>query len=410
MRWLIGIIAIVLIFVVTGAGLYYLAKDYPYKKYSGWISGTSKDRYYSIEGHKKLLLTPSELEEIPPYQEDYTQLWKEFPLRNCVIPLPTRHPMYMTLPIVEANGKTGMPQFGIILQNPAGREVIRIYTLPNRLYQDYSQGQELFKLPFVRNRILNKNLDELWKDIFSYKIEVKKKPLDQMIYDLYLLHVRSKFLPKDTLRYGLIKDGKQAMVELVSPDKDYKVELVLTQESGSIFSYIIRTEVNKPESMKLRAKFLHNISFTSVDESIGRLLYTEFKQLNYARQVDSEGMQYLFSAWSQNPEGLELLKEMINYLERGAHNKKPLKVFYTYSFKRYGKTFSSRKNVDEQDDPNLSLQRKIEIEEKENRARAEAFNNRPAEVQELTPDEKMNLYLKKAKERKPEETDDIRVH
>lgn len=410
MRWLIGIFLLIFVLAALGLGAFYFAKDYPYQKYSGWVNGKTQDRYFSIEGFKPLYLKPSNLEEIPPYKEDYIQLWKEFPLRNSVIPLPTRHPLFMTLPIVEANGSKGMPQFGMILQGPDSREVIRIYALPNRLYQDYSQGQDIFKLPYVRNRILKKNLDEIWKDIFSYRIEPKEKAIDEMIYDLYILHIRSKFLPKETLRYGLIKDGKQAMVELTSGDKDYKTELVLTQESGSIFSYILKTEINSPESMRLRAKFLHSIKFAPVDESIGRLLYTEFKQLNYARQVDSEGMQYLFSAWSQNPESLELLKEMINYLERGPNNKKQLKVFYTYSFKRYGKTFSSNKNVDEQDDPNLSLQRKIEIEEKENREAAEAFNNRPPEVQELTPDEKMNMYLKKAKEKKPAETDDIRVH
>jgi hypothetical protein len=74
------------------------------------------------------------------------------------------------------------------------------------------------------------------------------------------------------------------------------VELVLTQDSGSIFSYIIKTEKENLESRKIRAKFLETITFSPVDEDIGRLLYTEFKQLNYARQIDQEGMLYLFSA------------------------------------------------------------------------------------------------------------------
>ncbi len=84
--------------------------------------------------------------------------------------MPTRHPLFQTVPIIEMNGKAATPNFGIILQDPTGREISRVYTLPNRLYQDHSQGQELFKLPYVRNRLLNKNLDQVWKDIFSYKI------------------------------------------------------------------------------------------------------------------------------------------------------------------------------------------------------------------------------------------------
>jgi hypothetical protein len=318
--------------------------------------------------------------------------------------------MFQTVPIIEMTSKNATPHFGIILQDPSGREISRVYTLPNRLYQDHSQGQELFKLPYVRNRILDKKLDEVWRDVFSYKVDIKDKPIDEMIYDLYIVHLRSKLLPKETVRYGLIKDGKQALIELLSADKDYMVELVMTMESGSIFSYILKTERNRQESVKLRAKFLESITFSPVDEANGRFLYTEFKQLNYARQVDQEGMLYLFAAWSQNPDSLELLKEMIYYLERGQNTKKQLKTLYTYSFKRYGKTYTTRQDVDEQDNPEIILQRKIELEEKENRKNAEANSNRPTVEPELTSEEKMNMNLKKVKKEAPKEAGDMTVH
>ncbi|MBA2403416.1 MAG: hypothetical protein H0V66_01485 [Bdellovibrionales bacterium] len=391
-------------------GTYLYIVDFPYYKYSHWINGTTRDRYFEIKNFRDIYLNPTGLEAIPSYQEDYVQLWKEFPLRNSLVPMPTRHPMFQTVPIIEMQGKSGTPLFGIILQDPSGREISRVYTLPNKLYQDHSQGQELFKLPYVRNRILNKGLDEVWKDIFSYKIEVKDKPVDEMIYDLYIVHLRSKMLPKETVRYGLIKGGKQALIELVSNDKDYSVELIMTMDSGSIFSYILKTEKNRAESVKLRAKFLASVTFSPVDEAISKFLYTEFKQLNYARQVDQEGMLYLFAAWSQNPENVELLKEMIYYLERGQNTKKQLKTLYTYSFKRYKKTYTTRKDVDEQDNPEIILQRKIEIEEIENKKSAEAATIKGAEAPELTPDEKMNIYLKKAKREKTKETEDMIVH
>ena len=168
--------------------------------------------------------------------------------------------------------------------------------------------------------------------------------------------------------------------------------------------------MNKEESLKLRSKLLDSISFSPVDEAIGRLLYTEFKQLNYARQVDQEGMLYLFAAWSQNPDNVELLKEMITYLERGQNTKQQLKTLYTYSFKRYGKTYTTRRDVDEQDNPELVLQRKIEIEQKDKQKAVEAIQMKAPEAPDLTPDEKMNLYLKKAKEEKAKETTDMTVH
>ena len=391
-------------------GGYLYVVDFPYYKYSRWINGTSKDRYYEIPEFRAIYLNSPALDEIPPYQEDYVQLWKEFPLRNSLIPMPTRHPMFQTVPIVETNGKNGTPHFGIILEDPKGRELSRVYTLPNRLYQDHGQGQELFKLPYVRNRILNKKLDIIWKDIFSFKIDVKDKSVDEMIYDLYIVHLRSKILPKETVRYGLIKDGKQALIELTSKDKDYKVELIMTMDSGSIFSYVLKTEINSSESVKLRSKFLETITFSPIDDTIGRFLYTEFKQLNFARQIDQEGMLYLFAAWSQNPDSVELLKEMIFYLERGQNTKKQLKAFHNYSFKRYRKTYTTRNDVDSQDNPEIILQRNIELEERQNKKNADVLSNQRPEMPELTSDEKMKLNLKKVKKEKAKEAEDMTIH
>ena len=398
------------IFVTLVVGAYLYIVDFPYYKYSKWVVGKGNDHYFEITEFRDIYLNPPALDPIPSYKEDYVQLWKEFPLRNSLVPMPTRHPMFQTVPIIEMNGKTGTPQFGMIIQDPSGREISRFYTLPNRLYKDQSQGQEIFKLPYVRNRILKKNLNDVWRDIFSYKIDIKNKPIDEMIYDLYVVHLRSQILPKKTVRYGLIKQGKQALIELLSNDKDYIVELVLTMDSGSIFSYILKTEKTKPESIKLRAKFLEAIAFSPVDDANSRFLYTEFKQLNYARQIDQEGMLYLFSAWSQNPDNLELLKEMINYLERGQNTKKQLKSLYTYSFKRYGKTYTTRKDVDEQDNPEIILQKKIEIENLEARRKAEENSNRPQEILELSLEEKMKVNLKKVKQDKSKESEEMLVH
>ena len=407
MRWLLGFILLLMGFLYGG---YHYLLGVPYSKYSQWINGKGYDRYYAIQNYRTILLGPVEIENIPPYQEDYVQLWKEFPLGHTMIPMPTRHPLFQSIPIIELSSKTTEPNLGIAFSDPGGREISRLYNLPKRLYQDHSQGQELFKLPYFRNRIRRNSLDQIWKDIFSYKIEVKEKPIDDMIYDLYILHLRSKILPQETIKYGLVKEGKLAMIEMLSNDKDYMVELVMIQSGGTILSYALKTENKRPESLKLRAKFLNTISFGARDEAIGRLLYTEFKQLNYARQVDQEGMLYLFAAWSQNTENQELMKEMIYYLERGQNSKKQLSTLYKYSFKKYGKTFTTRKDLDEQDDPELTLQRNIELEEKDNYKKAQESQLKVPESPALTPDEKMNIYLKKAKEQKAKEAEEMTVH
>jgi hypothetical protein len=407
MRWFVVVILVVLSVAVGGG--YLLLQGLPYKLYSRWITGQGGNRYYVIDGFRKEWLRPVALAEVPPYAEDYGQLWKEFSLVNIRMPLPVRHPLFQTVPYLASDGPKSRPRLGIILLNPAGRELSRVYTLPFTLLKDHTLGQELFKLPYVRNRILKLAPAALWKDIFSRAIEVRPKPIDEMIYDLYLMHLRAKILPRTTVRYGLLKD-ERAIVELHSENRDYRNELVLTNHGGTVFSYLLRTELNNDESLKLRAKFLDSISFAPVDEAMAKFLYTEFKQLNFARQVDQEGMLYLFAAWSQDPENTDLFRELIFYLERGRKNAAQLRPLYAFGVRHYGKTFTATPVAGGGDDPEIALQRKIELEKIEAANRAERIKDAPAPRPELSPDEKMNLYLKRAKEAGPAASDEMKVY
>ena len=406
MRWILASLVLIAVALI---GAVQWVRGYPGRSYSQWMNGGGWNSYFEMSNYRQLYLTPQPLQEIPSYQEDYVQLWRAFPIRNSQVPLPTRHPLFQTVPIIELKGKNTQPQLGMAILSSTGRVLSRIFTLPMNLYPDHTQGQELFKLPYVKNRILKKDPSEIWKDVFSLKLDPKAQGLDKMIYNLYILHLRSKLLPPQTLRYGLIQDGKLAVIELESADKDYMVELVMSFQSGTIYSYVLVTEIQNPESKKLRSKFIAEVIPTPMDDAMARLLYTEFKQLNFARQVDQEGMIYLFSAWSQNTDSPDILKEMIFYLERGRRFDAQLKVLYEYAFNKYGKTFTTSKNFSVDENQEMQLQRKIEIESKEKRIEAE--KNKPGpEAPELTPDEKMNIYLKKAKESEVKDSDDMTVH
>jgi hypothetical protein len=407
MRWLVGFI---LLIATLFLGVYVLVKGYPYRLYSNWAEGSGWNRYYSLSSYRKMHLKPTGVENSEDYVEDYPQLWKEFPIRNSRIPLPTRHPLYKVLPLVDTSPNTKLPQIGIILQKPNSLEITRLYTLPPSLLPDFSLGQELFKLPFVRNRIMKLSVDDLWNEIFTREIVVKSKSLEEMIIDLYILYVRSKILPPETVRYGLGKIKKQGIIQLNSRDKGYLVEMILTQESGNIYSFILKTARDEEESMKLRSKFLQQVNFSPTDAAMGRILYTEFKQLSFNRQVDAEGMLYLFSAWSQNPEKLNFIKEMIFYLERGRANNKALSILYSYAFKRYGKTFATKNILTDHNDPEIELQRKIEVENIEKTLRLDRESLKPAPTTPMEPKERMNYYLRQAKELEPVKKEDMTVH
>jgi hypothetical protein len=407
MRWLL------IILLLLGGGLYggyQKLLNLPEELYLSWLKDQKWDKYYGISQFKSLWMSPVIFREIPEYNEDYAQLWKEFPLRNIKIPLPVRHPLFLTVPIVDSEGKKSTPTVGIILSSPNGRELSRVYTLPEKFLEDHSQGQELFKLPYVRNKILKIPSEKIWIDLFTYEINVKSKSIDEMIYDLYLLHLRSKILPAQTTRYGLLSD-KRALIELESSNKDYIIELVITNSNGNLFTFILRTEINNEDSKKLRSKFLDTIKFSPIDSAMGKFLYTEFKQLNFARQVDQEGMLYLFSSWSQDFENESMFKEMIFFLERGLKNQSQLKPLYAFGLKYFGKTFSTSKVFSDDENQDIALERKIEIEKKEKRTEAQLEKEKPPVEPELSPEEKMNLYLRKAKEEKLEtKKKDMIVH
>lgn len=405
MRWISAVVIIT--GLVLGVSAWILWR-YPTALYSKWMKGEGYNRFYEIEGWRPLLLKPVPLAEIPEYKEEYPELWKDFPLRSTMLPLPVRHPFFVTVPILDFDKKAKSLNLGISFLGPSGRENSRIYALPTGLQKDYTSGLDLFKLPYVKNRLVSKNPDDVWKDVFTKELVPESKPLDEMIYDLYLLYIRSKLLPKETVRYGLISGSAKGVIELESRDKDYSMELVMIQDRGSLYSFVIRTEKNNEESKKLRSKFLTTITFSPPDTDMSRILYTEFKSLNFTRQVDQEGMLYLFSAWSQDTANEDLVKEMIFYLERGSKYPKHLNTFYRYAIAKYGKTFTTRDVFTEQNDPEIALQRKIELEAigKTRDLKDNAVDTRP----ELTPDERMNEYLKKAKQAPAQNKDEMTIH
>ncbi len=389
------LILVLLIGAALGVGWLNL-KSYPYRLYRDYMTGIKKDKYFELSPYRPNLLIPTPIKPLSAYKEDYPQLWKNFQVMNASVPLPTRHPLFRLIPLVEAT-PSKIPQLGLSFQNQLGREITRLYLLPPTMFRDYLQEEALFKLPYARNRLLKISENDLWKKIFTKTITVESKPVDEMIEDLFIHYIRHEFIPKGVINYGLIKPEENlAIVEMTPKNKDYLVEIIMQYMNGEIFSYVIMTEKNSLDSQGLRSKFIESISQRAGDISMGRILYTEFKQLNFARQVDQEGMLYLFSAWSQQFENTELFKEMIFYLERGNGNKDILKNLYKYGFKRFGKTFSTR-GGEFLDDEDLNLQRKIELEASEARKNIQKEDVK-SETPDLTPEEKMNLYLKKAKD------------
>ena len=389
-----------LILAVPIFGAYVALRILPYYTYDQVIHGKWSHRLYKLPRFDNRLLRPDEQRGAGQIGEDFSGLWREFHLRDVVVPLPTGHPMFRTIPIIQMMEGKSEPQIGVLFRGPSGREITRLYLLKSGAWNDQFESQELFRLPLVRRVLKQKTAEQVWKDLFTRKIEGWDLPWEDMVYNLYLLHLRATVLPPGFLAYGPLEGEGMAYVEIPSKNKDYRTEIVFSFERGLLLSYLLVTERSNADSEEMRARFLKGINFRTSDPGLAPLIYKEFKQLSFVRQVDQEGMLYLMSAWSHQMDDVEMLKEMIYFLERGPKNGPQLKPLYRYVYDRYQKTFTTRDVGLDEDEPDIRLQRQIELEGIAERQRLQEKPKEPPKEEVVTPKERMDEYLRKAREEK----------
>lgn len=381
-------------------GTYVAVTTLPYIFYNRLIEGKTSIDLYRLSRWDSRFLRPPKTAEAEKLPDEFSTLWKVFHLRDVIIPLPAGHPMFKTIPLLEVKPQIDEPLLGILFRSPTGREMARIYLMSNGAWNDHFEGQGLFQLPVVLRELRKKNPEEVWKDVFTKDITGWELPWQEMVYNLYLLHLRSVILPKNLVKYSLMSDEKKAIVEIESVNKDYRTEIVFEFDRGLLLSYLLVSEIGNTDSQDLRIRFIDKISFRTTDKGLGSIIYNEFKQLPFNRQTDQEGMLYLFSAWSHDMQQTDMLKEMIYFLERGEKNHEQLKPLYRYALSKYRKTFTSRDIGLEEDDPDVKLQRRIELEEIAERKRVLEKAKEPKPIPPPTPKENMNEFLRKAREEK----------
>jgi hypothetical protein len=407
------LLLVLLILAVPTLGAYVAFRVLPYYIYDQVIHGKLSHSLYKLNRFDDRFLKPGPKREAGQTSTDFSGLWREFHLRDVVVPLPTGHPMFRTIPIIQLISGSAEPQIGVDLKGPSGREIAKIFLLKSGAWSDQFESQELFKLPIVKKILKTKISEEIWKDLFSRQIEGWDLPFEDMVYNLYILQLRSTLLPRGFEDYGRLENEGMAFIEIPSKDKDYRTEIIFTFDRGLLLSYLMVTERNNADSEDLRSRMIKGIEFRSSDPSLASIIYKEFKQLSFIRQTDQEGMLYLLSAWSHSMDDVEMLKEMIYFLERGPKNGPQLKPLYKYVYSRFQKTFTTRDVGLDEDEPEIRLQRQIELEAITDRKQ---FLEKPIaapKVEEVNPNERMNEFLRKAREDKIKKTksrDKLIVH
>lgn len=396
-KWMgvLGITLIVLAFVWA------IIRFGPSYIYDRAIHGKSEHRLYRLNKFTRKFFRPTQNTFVSDISGSYSSLWKEFHVKDVVVPLPAGHPMYQAVPSVRLIPGNNDPQMGIRFNGPTGREIARLQLIKSGIWSNEADGQELFRLPIVRKEILKRNQETIWRDVFTHRISGWDLTWKEMVYNLYILHLRSIMLPEKFTHFGMIEGKEMAYVELPSKNKDYKTELIFSFDKGLLLSFLLITDMRASDSKEMRARFINGISFRSADPGLTPIIYKEFKQLSFAKQTDQEGMLYLLSAWSHDLNNTEMLKEMIYFLERGSKNREQLKALYRYAYQKYKKTFTTRDIGIEDDDPDIKLQRQIELEALRERKSLQEKPRQVLKVRELSNKEKMDQMLKKAKEKKP---------
>lgn len=380
--------------ILLGAGLLLVS---PYYYYNKIIKNEYSSEWFYLSNFNSIFLRPNPKLEIKEPNIGNDDLWKKFHIRDTFIPLPYKNPFYFVAPIFKYDKEKKNTNFGISVFGSGQLEVSKIFFVNNRFLPSVIRSQSLFKLPISTEIIKSVPSEKLWRDIFTVDLTNWEINYTQLIYNLYILQLRSVILPNKFKSFSLL-DNHTGLVELYSTDKDYKTELVLTKQRGLIYSYVIVTDLQNDESQVLRYKYLKEISFRPSTVSLARILYKEFKALPYEDQISQVGMMYLISAYSHSNDKI-YIQEMIRYLERGERNQTQLKRLYEYAQIKYGKTFTEKivDGIELEDE--LRLKRNIELEKKKELERLANEKDKPVIIKK-TEEEIFQERIQKAKESK----------
>ncbi len=378
----------------------YFVINLPSIAYDRLVKNELENKYYYMKNYRHDLYEYSTFKIEETADDVAENTWKKFHLKDVLIPLPVRHPLYLTVPILD-DAENNSTQFGIKLIGHDMREVIKILFLPNKRFELRQRELEFFQIPVVKKILESKPYDQIWDDVFTLEIPRQYsdfKNIEAAVYYLYILYLRSTFFPKEMITFGRITGTDKYLIRIESQDKDYRNDVVLFRQNNQILSYLVRTNVLYDKSILLKSRFLRDITFQESSPSMAKLYYSEYKALPFFRKIDQEGMVYLLSAWSHDIDTKGYLREMITMLERGDGAYFQLKPLYEYALKHFGETFSKKDYGADLEDPEVRLKKKIEKEDRD--IIEKALRDKKKEEKKLTPEEELKLKLKEAKEKR----------
>lgn len=394
----------------------------PYHLYETALDEGIESDFISMDAPNEGFINPEGWTWGSHIAKDQEKLWQTFHFSNYKVPMPIHHPLFMVVPEMSKRNQDKV-DFGATFKAFNGQESAHFQTLKTKDFSFNIERQKIFELPIFKKVILEKSTPELWEDLMTYSVALPNKgdkgvfsywsqlwqiPYSELVYRLYLLQVRHDVFPKNAVSFSYNQELKKGVFEihefgvddtkLLEQDLEpkYLNEIVVFLEKGVMHQLKLRTSYNNPNSLYYRKSFIEKLDYKlSTPDSVVPL-YARYKQLDYKRRVDQEGMVYLFSSWTHMHESPAFLQEMIRFLERGQSRNEQLSPLYHYAFENFGSTFSTRKeNLRE-----TEHQRMKRIMSEKEEAKIKAEKERELSSEEIVPEgiERIEYFLQKAKE------------
>ncbi|MCO4792596.1 MAG: hypothetical protein KC493_02700 [Bacteriovoracaceae bacterium] len=417
------IIPIVVIILLIGGGIFTVSLI-PYHIYTlalseGVDTDFVKTNVLPSSMYKGSLYSFKKLDAV--FVEDES-LYKTFHFDSFTLPFPFRHPLFKAMPLVE-NLSKDKPNLGLRLMDQKGKMISEF--LNGESFKFYLElgKHKLFNLPVYKKMILDKSQETVFRDMFEKDITIpdyksmgfinyiryikKRYSYDELVYNLFILKLRNDYLPKKAWKIAYYEKKGYGIAEInIEKEGDkFLQEIVFILHRGNIYSLSLKSRKYTSEAEAYRRRLMQNLNWKesiSGDSSVP--IYSEYRELEYQKRIDQEGMLYLFAAWSHEIHKKEFLKEMIQFLERGKENTMQLTPLYQFAYKKFGTTFSLKDKLKE--DAKARLDRKIK-EELEDELRREKQNNSEIDDSRFESEEKkIEYFLDNAKEAKNSDEDE----
>lgn len=324
------------------------------------------------------------------------QNWDTFQIGKFSLPLPLRHPSYQILPMVNFRGSKD-PEIGVKAVGPLGSLKNEFMTSRRKPLKFNYFGQKIFTYPVAKKVLKEKSFEIIWRDIFSLDLTKKATDPKMVVYGLFILDLRDKFFPKDTVSFSFIERNQTGVIEIDSPEDNFKREIILKNRNGWQESYVLKSRKNDYVAEEFRRKVIALSHHHILNKSEIKKYYTDYMALPFYERIGEAGFIYMYSLWSLTPDNKEMLAEVIHFLERGQDNFRKLKPLYDYAYRRYGTNFST-KDILRRESDEERLKRK-ELEEERRRIRR-GISGDADDLEFDTPDEGVWHKLQESKGQK----------